>query len=208
MRFAKEGALYLLFFGGLSLISWALSPVVSLIFLSFFCFILFFFRDPERPIVLSETVFLSPADGRVLEIRKIAAGDFFKEPCVCVRIFLSIFDVHVNRAPMAGRIRDIRYRAGAFHMAFDKKAFEENENNLLIFDGPGFPFAVRQIAGKIARKIVCYCKIGERLEQGQRLGFIRFGSGCELYMPDTAEVQVSVGQKVAGGVSVIACLKK
>lgn len=170
-------------------------------------FVLFFFRDPERGIIKNESRFLAPADGRVVEVTTVDEGKYLKTEAVKVSIFMSIFDVHVNRIPCSGLVEFIDYQKGRFFDARTKEASSRNENSMigLLADG-GNRFLVKQIAGLVARRIVCPVTVGDRLEQGQRFGMVKFGSRLELFIPKGANVRVRVkeGQKVVAGLTVLA----
>ena len=166
-------------------------------------FTLYFFRDPERKIVATEGQILAPADGKVLSIDETEEQYFIGGRCKRVSIFLSIFDVHINRAPVGGTIKAVRYNRGKFAFANTTEASVNNESNLIGIDGGGASFAVKQIAGAVARRIICSCKPQEPVQAGDRIGMIRFGSRTELYVPLDCEILVSVGQKVRGGISLI-----
>ena len=163
-------------------------------------FVLYFFRDPERVIPAGEGV-VSPADGRVVDLRQVARGgqNLWK-----VSIFLSIFDVHVNRAPIGGVIRDQFYRPGRFHIASQPKASVENEQNTVTIEGEGNTVVLKQIAGAIARRIVFDKKVGDRVARGERVGLIKFGSRVDLFLPIEYSLSVVVGGRVKAGSSVIA----
>ncbi len=171
-------------------------------------FFLFFFRDPERtpPEVRAGDV-LSPADGRVVAVDEIedarVSGDAARRVC----IFMSIVDVHVNRAPVDGRVREVTYNPGRFCLAFREKASELNEQNDLVVDTPRHgALVVKQIAGWVARRIICRVGRGDVLKRGERFGLICFGSRVDLHMPPGTEVHVEVGARVRAGESIIATL--
>ncbi|MCQ4574698.1 MAG: phosphatidylserine decarboxylase family protein [Candidatus Brocadiales bacterium] len=170
-------------------------------------FVLFFFRDPERGIIKNESRFLAPADGRIVEVTTVDEGKYLKTEAVKVSIFMSIFDVHVNRIPCSGLVEFIDYQKGRFFDARTKEASSRNENSMigLLADG-GNRFLVKQIAGLVARRIVCPVTVGDRLEQGQRFGMVKFGSRLELFIPKGTKVRVRVkeGQKVVAGLTVLA----
>lgn len=160
-----------------------------------------FFRDPERFPPEREEAIVAPADGRVTAVTAIGEGGRRKHT---VSIFLSLFDVHVNRSPAAGRVASVTYRPGAFRAAFRADAAERNERNELEMEcGPG-PLRVRQIAGVVARRIVCRAAPGERLQRGERFGLIRFGSRTEVLLPPNCRPTVRPGDRVRGGETVIA----
>lgn len=161
-----------------------------------------FFRDPSRRVPIDPSSILSPADGKVVEIARDAAG--YSTGARRVSIFLSVFNVHVNRAPVAGRVTDIVYTPGSFLPAFREKASELNESNLISMETSRGPLQVRQIAGLIARRIRCWKQPGDAVSQGEKIGFITFGSRVDLFVPASAELKVSVGDRVRGGTSVVA----
>ena len=180
------------------------SVLVGLVLLITGVCLMLFFRDPERKTKCVETDILSPADGRVVEISFLESHPCFDGPCIRVSIFLSVFDVHMNRAPFSGKVIRIDYLPGAFLDARSPETSERNESlNLLMQTSYGC-LAVRQIAGKIARRIVCRVMPGESLERGEKYGMIRFGSRTELYMPQSVQVCVELHQRVAAGHTLIA----
>jgi len=183
------------------LFSWR---IVGAVLLALAVFILFFFRDPERAIPAEPGVVVSPADGRVLGVDETTLEG---RPMTRVSIFLSIFNVHVNRAPIAGRVAAVRYQPGRFHVASQPAASEENELNEVALEGEGTRVVFRQIAGLIARRIEFWSRVGEELARGQRVGLIRFGSRVEVFFDPVYRAQVSAGARVQGGSSVLAVRK-
>ena len=163
-------------------------------------FCAFFFRDPERRPPGGAAVLIAPADGRVTEAGPAGEGEPGTQR---VSIFLSIFDVHINRAPAAGEIRAVRYRQGAFKAAFRKDAAERNERNELEMTTERGTIRIRQIAGVVARRIVCRVRTGDRLALGERFGLIRFGSRTDLLLPAGVTLSVRPGDRVRGGLTVI-----
>ncbi|MXW36716.1 MAG: phosphatidylserine decarboxylase [Acidobacteria bacterium] len=163
-------------------------------------FCAFFFRDPERRAPGDAAVLLAPADGRVTEAGPADEGEPGTQR---VSIFLSIFDVHINRSPAAGEIRAVRYRQGAFRAAFRKDAAERNERNELEMTTERGTIRIRQIAGVVARRIVCRVRAGDRLALGERFGLIRFGSRTDLLLPAGVTLSVRPGDRVRGGLTVI-----
>jgi phosphatidylserine decarboxylase len=178
--------------------------------LLFTLFCLYFFRDPERVAPPRENVFLAPADGLVVGIDHAAPPAELGLGAALlprIAIFLSVLDVHVNRAPITGIVTHIAYHPGKFLNASDDKASDENERNALAIRLPsGQELAVVQIAGLIARRIVCYATVGQALIAGERFGIIRFGSRTDLYLPAGSVPLVAVGQRMVGGETVIAAL--
>ncbi|MCX7786366.1 MAG: phosphatidylserine decarboxylase [Spirochaetes bacterium] len=173
-----------------------------------FIFTLAFFRDPERQVPRDEKVLLSPADGTVTDITEVLDSPL-GVPALRIGIFLSVFNVHINRAPCAVRITRIEYRKGAFKNAMSPDSGKVNESNDVYMErlsDPKSPLLVRQISGAIARRIVCSVSPGETLQQGERFGMIKFGSRTELYLPreNTVTVDVKVGDKVKAGLSSLA----
>ncbi|MDD2999480.1 MAG: phosphatidylserine decarboxylase family protein [Erysipelotrichia bacterium] len=168
-------------------------------------FTLYFFRDPERDIPQGDCLIVSPADGKVVGIDSVEHVPFIDGPAKRVSIFLSIFDVHINRAPIQGKIAYRHYTPGEFLAAFEPKASINNEQNAVgIEDADGYRVLVKQIAGLIARRILCWKNPGDKVEAGERFGLIRFGSRTEIYMPLNAHIEVKLGQRVQGGSSIIA----
>lgn len=163
-------------------------------------FCAFFFRDPERHPPGDAAAVLAPADGRVTEAGPADEGEPGGQR---VSIFLSIFDVHINRAPAAGEIRAVRYRQGAFRAAFRRDAAERNERNELEMTTERGTVRIRQIAGVVARRIVCRVRAGDRLAPGERFGLIRFGSRTDLLLPAGVTLSVRAGDRVRGGLTVI-----
>lgn len=162
--------------------------------LALFC--LWFFRDPDRDIPRGNYA-LSPADGRIVRIRSAPQG-------ATVSIFLNIFDVHVNRAPIAGKITSVVYQPGKFHIASKDEASTQNEMNTITIDGRGSIVTFSQIAGLIARRIVCYKKPGDFVTAGERVGLIQFGSRVDITLGPEWSLLVREGQRVAGGASILA----
>lgn len=168
--------------------------------LSAFC--LFFFRDFDRLSPTDESLILSPGDGRILDVAVLDEGDYAGHRVI--RIFLSIFDGHVQRSPLRGRVERIDYRKGVFFDARDPRAHVENEQNALTLSSEKGRVVVTQIAGLIARRIVCWVKTGQELKAGERLGLIRFGSQVDLFLPPTADVVIAPGARVVSGKTVVA----
>ena len=162
-----------------------------------------FFRDPPRSITAKPNEAVAPADGKVVAVDELEDSPHYPGPCKRVTIFLSIFNVHVNRAPIAGTVREIRYHPGLFLNALDDRSSKDNEANTVLLDTVHGPVAVRQIAGLIARTIVCAAKEGDSLARGQRFGMIKFGSRTELYLPAEAETLVEPFARVQAGRTIV-----
>ena len=166
-------------------------------------FFLWFFRDPNREIPQASGLIVSPADGKVTAIRQIQTPEGEKYH---VSIFLNVFDVHVNRSPIGGTVTLVEYREGGFMNAMNPESGLSNEQTLIQIDGGGYEVAFKQIAGLLARRIVCNLKVGDVVERGQRMGLIKFGSRCDVLMPAEANLKVKVGSRVVGGSSLLAAL--
>jgi phosphatidylserine decarboxylase len=167
-------------------------------------FICAFFRDPDRAIPNGEGVLVSPADGKVVAIDTLTESPFYKGPCRRIGIFMNIFNVHVNRAPHEGQLAEIAYQPGRFMPADRAQASTANEHNALsLKTDSGHDICFVQIAGLVARRIICHVQPGDRLARGQRIGLICFGSRVDVYLPMDTEVQVNIGAKVHAGTSII-----
>ena len=199
--------LSLLFLLSLYFLSPTYLKIVGPLFLTAIGFVFYFFRDPERPILKDERKLLAPADGRVMEIALVEEKEFLHKEATKISIFMSLFDVHVNRIPCSGRVEYLSHQDGRFLDARRKEASLENECNFigLVADG-GRRLLVKQVAGIIARRIVCPLSTGDYLEQGQRFGMIKFGSRAEVFIPKgiPCKVLVKEGQKVKAGLTILA----
>ena len=171
---------------------------------SLIAFVLYFFRDPERVVPADENIIVSAADGLVVGVDEMEEPDFHLGPMIRIAVFLSVFDVHINRSPVAGVVKSIVYKAGEFLDVRHKDSSTRNECRSWWLETPGGPVAVRQIAGLIARRIVAWSEEGAALERGQRLGMIRFGSRTEVFLPLGCTVLVKPGDRVAGAATPIA----
>jgi phosphatidylserine decarboxylase len=160
-----------------------------------------FFRDPERLPPAEAGVVVSPADGRIMEVVDETLGGRAGRR---ISIFLSIWDVHVNRSPMAGRLREVEYRPGRFYNAMRSRASRENEQNIIHLQTERGEMVFKQIAGAIARRVVCWKAPGDTVKLGERIGLIRFGSRMDVWLAEDAEILARPGQHVSGGVSVLA----
>lgn len=205
MSIAREGYPFILTAVLLALLALAVGwKWVGLVFGLLTLAFLGFFRDPERIPPMGEGLILSPADGRVVKIKGVEKGRLFETAGTRISIFLSPLDVHVNRAPVQGRVEEVQYQKGRFFAAYKEEASQSNEQNALrIVDPEGRRLGVVQIAGVVARRIICYVKQGDALGRGQRFGLIMFGSRVDLYLPGGSRVEVVEGQRVRGGETVI-----
>jgi phosphatidylserine decarboxylase len=166
-------------------------------------FFLWFFRDPEREIPQDAGAVVSPGDGKVTDVSVVSSDGVSRNR---ISIFLSVFDVHVNRSPIAGVIRDVRYQRGKFLNAMGANSAEENEQNIVTVEGEGHTVVFKQIAGLLARRIVFTRKVGDRVARGERIGLIKFGSRVDVLLERDAKIQVKQGDRVKGGASVLALL--
>jgi len=200
---AREGYPFIFPVMGAAVLSFTLAwKCLGTILVLLGLFIIYFFRDPERAIPDGPSLLVSPADGKVVGIKK-AENDPLGENITQVSIFLSVFNVHINRSIMQGEVVSVNYNKGKFLAAFAEKASLLNEQNAVTIKNKDITVRVNQIAGLIARRIVCWVKSEQPLERGERFGLIRFGSRVDIFLPDTVSVKVALGDKVVGGVSVI-----
>ncbi|MGO9416508.1 MAG: phosphatidylserine decarboxylase family protein [Syntrophobacteraceae bacterium] len=184
-----------------AVLGWA---IATLLLLTATLLIAHFFRDPERISTAGESDIVSPADGRVISVKSVRSARFTDKPTVKISIFMSVLDVHVNRIPIAGTIEGIHYSKGRFMAANLVQASEENEQNWLwIRSDSGVDIVFTQVAGLIARRIVCWPEIGDRVLRGERFGMIRFGSRMDVYVPENSEILVSKGNHVYAGETVL-----
>lgn len=176
---------------------WAVAPAVLAVFFAFF------FRNPQRVVPEDQNLVVSPADGKVMEVVAVEHDDFVNGPCNKVVIFLSVFDVHINRSPIAGAIKFQQYTCGRFIPAYKDSVGFENERHTIGIESEAMRVTVTQIAGILARRIVSWVTLDDKLQKGQRYGLIKFGSCTEVVLPENVEIIVKKGDKVTGGVSVI-----
>jgi phosphatidylserine decarboxylase len=198
----SDGYYYGLGFGASALIvGWLTSPLWAVPEVLLACFFLWFFRDPDREIPAVAGAIVSPGDGKVTEVARVRASGADK---LRISIFLSVFDVHVNRSPIGGVIRDIRYQRGKFINAMNADSAAENEQNIVTVEGEGITVIFKQIAGLLARRIVFTKSVGDSVGRGERVGLIKFGSRVDVLLDTSAIPQVKVGDHVRGGATVIA----
>ncbi len=203
---AKEGLPFILTGAGLTFFSLFVGvQLLALLMGVLSLFTIYFFRDPKRNNIFHEKTILTPADGKILDIRHLQdTNNLLGEPAIKLSIFMSIFNVHVNRAPIGGRISKISYRAGKFFSANLDKASEQNEHNTITLQtGDGRKIVFVQIAGIIARRIVCWIKEGDVVGAGQRFGLIRFGSRLDIYLPADSRIVVQPRLKVKAGETIL-----
>jgi phosphatidylserine decarboxylase len=177
-------------------------------FLILFALIVYFFRSPKRDMTLSHEYILSPADGKVVVIEEVIEKEYFNEKRIQISIFMSPLNVHCNRYPCAGTIKYYKYHPGSYLVAWHPKSSEENEHTTVVIeDNHKHVLLIRQIAGAVARRIVCNAVEGAKVKQGQELGFIKFGSRVDVLLPLNADIKVELGQNIKAGKTVIAELE-
>lgn len=183
------------------LLGWALSPLWAIIPLALAAFFLWFFRDPERDIPAADGAIVSPADGKVTEIAPVVING---ANLTRISIFLNVFNVHVNRSPIAGTIREVRYQKGKYLNAMNPASADQNEHTIAVVEGEGQTVTFKLIAGLLARRIVFNKKVGDQLARGERVGLIKFGSRADVFLRSEANLQIKIGDHVKGGASVLA----
>ena len=202
MRIAREGIVYILVPGAVTVLLLILGLwLIAIPFAIVTAFMAYFFRDPKREPPKDPHLVVSPADGRVTRVKRIEEGN--QQSAMLVSIFLSPLDVHINRAPIAGEITNVAYTRGKFLMATDENASLVNEQNALTIRGEKITVVCKQIAGILARRIICWKQAGERVSLGERFGLIKFSSRTDILLPPQVEVLVEQGARVRGGVTVI-----
>ena len=186
-----------------SCLGWVAAVVLAL-FAGFFAF---FFRDPERQVAKRPGVIYAPADGRVVAIEEERNAPYLRGAARRVSIFMSIFNVHVQRAPLAGKVEYLQHTPGSFKAAFDSAVGESNERNAIGLRGNKVRVLVVQVAGLIARRIICWCSFGAEVQQGERLGMIALGSRVDIYLPPRVKLKVEMGQRTKAGITVLGEIK-
>jgi len=201
----RDGVLYALALGVVAVLVWMLTQLVILAVIPMLlaAFFLWFFRDPNREIPSVPGQIVSPADGIVTEAEwiEMPSGSRLR-----LSIFLNVFDVHVNRSPVAGVVKLYEFRKGLFLNAMNAESALHNEQTMVVIDAGGYEVGFKQIAGLLARRIVCRLKVGDRVERGQRIGLIKFGSRVDVLMPAEADLKVKTGTRVKGGSTVLAAI--
>ena len=209
-KIAVEGFAYIAIFGVLAWITAFFDfNLLSLFFALSTCFTAYFFRDPERETPKDAYAVIAPADGRVVAIKNVSEENFLNREMICISVFLSITDCHINRFPVTGRVLATKYIPGRFHKAYLNLASRKNERlATLVETEDKEQIVIVQIAGIIARRIVSYLTLGDLVQRGERFGMIKFGSRVDLYLPLGCEVTVAVEDKVRGGETIIGWLKE
>ena len=215
MKISKEGnqTLFLAACFGLAVIAFSffvlnilwLQIILSIGAIILFLFFLQFFRDPKRSCDISDHEVISPADGKVVVIEKVFEDEYLKKECIQLSIFMSPFDAHKNRAPINGKLVYYRYHKGKYLMAFNPKSSKENEQNSIVFENDAIgAILCRQIAGFVARRINFYKQEGDCLKGGEEMGFIKFGSRMDVFLPPNAKVKVEIGEQVYAAKNILA----
>ena len=208
---AKDGykiiisfGLLFFFFLAASICTQALAvQIIASVFFILFLFSLFFFRNPDRAVKEDDNQILSPADGTVIKIGLVDEPEFFKGRAMLVSVFMSVFNVHVNRMPISGKVTYLEYKKGKFLAAFADEASDINEQSIIGIEKGNRKVLFKQIAGLIARRVIYRIEKGQEVKQGELFGMIKFGSRLDILMPETVKVKVQLKQKVKGGLSII-----
>ena len=213
MRIHKEGygLIFIVFFFALAMTTlwylyypkdkWALT--VSILSIIICLFIISFFRNPKRYIPIGDDSIICPADGKVVVIEDVMETEYFNEMRKQVSVFMSPANVHVNRSPIDGEVKYFKYHPGKYLVAWHPKSSTDNERTSMVIENESFSVLVRQIAGKLARRIVYYVEEGDEIERGEEFGFIKFGSRIDLFLPLNTQINVELNQKVRGGETII-----
>jgi phosphatidylserine decarboxylase len=205
MKLASEGYPFIFSAAGVALLGFLLGWwLIGVLAAGCAAFFLLFFRDPERRAPEGKELVVAPADGRVVSVVKTEYAPLVDGPAVRLSIFMSPLDVHINRMPVAATVDDIRHTAGKFFAAYKEHAAEQNEQNATrITDGEGRKLGIVQVAGFLARRVVCKARPGDTYSKGERFGLIMFGSRTDLYLPPDTQIEIAEGQKVKGGESIV-----
>jgi len=203
MKFAPEGYPFIAGSVALTVLVFLFIPVGAVIPALLVGFMLYFFRDPERKVPDEKDVFIAPADGKIILIRNMHESKYLKKDVREISIFMSPMDVHVNRAPCDGRVKQVVHNKGQFHAAYKDEASLQNENIEMVFETEYGNVLVRQVAGFLARRAVCRKKVGDVLKRGERYGVIKFSSRVDLYLPPDAKIRVGLGDVVKAGETII-----
>jgi len=176
---------------------------MAVILLLFELFCIYFFRDPQREITHKENVIVSPGDGKIVEIVEVYEDDYLQSDALKIAVFLSVFNVHISRVPLSGKVEYMQYRRGKFLAAYSDKASKLNEQTIIGVNTKYGKILFKQIAGAIARRIVCYLREGNVVKTGEKFGIIKFGSRMEVFLPKSVTIAAKLGDKVKAGVTVI-----
>jgi phosphatidylserine decarboxylase len=205
LKFAPDGYPYILFLGVATLIiAFLAGPLFAFPTFLLTVFILYFFRDPERPIPDGDHLFVSAADGKVILIKDVYESEHLNEEMKEVSVFMSPFNVHVNRAPCDGKVKKITYTKGRYLAAYKDDASLKNENIAMVLETKFGDILVRQVAGFVARRAVCRKTEGDTLRRGERYGIIKFGSRLDIYLPKDVDIKVKLNDNIKAGVTILA----
>jgi phosphatidylserine decarboxylase len=208
-KLAPEGYPFVIIFALVTVLVYIFGkPWVAVLTLIITLFMALFFRDPERKTPGDKGIFVSPADGKVILIKNVYEKDYLKSESKEISIFMSIFDVHVNRVPCDGTVNQVEHFPGQFLAAYKDAASIKNENTIMVLEGNNGKVLVRQVAGLLARRIVCKAKAGDVVRRGERYGMIKFGSRLDIYLPKDTEIKVKLGDKVKAGETVVGILRQ
>lgn len=194
--------LYYLFSDSVITVAISILSIISL------GFVISFFRSPKREMLEDDDLIICPADGKVVVIEETVEREYFQDKRIQVSVFMSPSNVHINRNPISGIVRYFKYHPGKYLVAWHPKSSTDNESTSIVVENENFAIMMRQIAGKVARRIVSYVKVGNHVKQGDEFGFIKFGSRVDLYLPLETKIDVSLEQKVKGGITVIGRLER
>jgi phosphatidylserine decarboxylase len=203
-KIAPDGYPFIIIFALITVIVYFFGkPWIAILPLTITLFVLLFFRDPERKIPKGEDIFVSPADGKVILIKDVYEKDYLKAESKEISIFMSLLNVHVNRSPCDGKVSLVKHSSGKFLVAHKDAASMENENTVMVLEGKDGKIVVRQVAGFLARRIVCRAEVGDKLRRGERYGMIKFGSRLDIYLPKDVKIKVKAGDKVKAGETIL-----
>ncbi len=204
LKIAPDGYPFIIIFALITVLIYFFGkPWIAILPLTITLFVLLFFRDPERKYPEGEGIFVSPADGKVILIKDVYEKDYLKAESKEISIFMSLLNVHVNRSPCDGKVSLVKHSSGKFLVAHKDAASMENENTVMVLEGKDGKIVVRQVAGFLARRIVCRAEVGDKLRRGERYGMIKFGSRLDVYLPKNVKIKVKAGDKVKAGESIL-----
>src|SRR4030042_6217250 len=203
-KFAPDGYPFIIIFAVITVLIYFFGkPWIAILPLIITLFMVLFFRDPERKIPEGEGIFVSPADGEVILIKDVYEKDYLKAESKEISIFMSLLNVHVNRSSCDGKVSLVKHSSGKFLVAHKDAASMENENTVMVLEGKDGKIVVRQVAGFLARRIVCRAEVGDKLRRGERYGMIKFGSRLDVYLPKDVKIKVKAGDKIKAGESIL-----
>ena len=203
-KIAPDGYPFIIIFALITVLIYFFGkPWIAILPLIITLFMVLFFRDPERKIPEGKAIFVSPADGKVILIKDVYEKDYLKAESKEISIFMSLLNVHVNRSPCDGKVSLVKHSSGKFLVAHKDAASMENENTVMVLEGKDGKIVVRQVAGFLARRIVCRAEVGDKLRRGERYGMIKFGSRLDVYLPKDVKIKVKAGDKIKAGETIL-----